>query len=715
MNRRHFLQVSAAAGGGLLLQLSVAEAAAPRPVAAPTELNALLTIAPDGTVYFQFINHEMGQQLSNAFAQVVAEELGADWSKVVVQTPPADPKFKAWGDHGTGGSGTTIRMWPQLRKAGATARYLLTQAAARRWQVPVADCRVERHRVLHPPTGRSLGFGELAAEAARLPLPEGDIPLKATEAFTLVGKPFKGKNVPQIVRGKQTYGLDVHVPGMHYAVIERCPVRQGSVRSFNAEKTRQVAEVVAVVPVKGYQTEGGFLSVKAGVAVVATSFWAAEQWRRVLEVNWEEGPYADLDDARVEAMAEEALRAETKPNQFLKGDPDAIQKAARVIEATYTYPYQAHACMEPMNCTAHHQGDRYTLWLSAQMPGFVAEHIQHYLGLPPERGVIHRLPSGGSFGRRFYPDPALEALAVSEAIGHKPVQVIWTRSDDIRHDHFQFYSKTRIRAGLDANNRLESLYIQDGRSGFGAEQMWNGYDIPHIREDFVNLFQALQPGAWRSVVNNSWGFALESLIDELAHETGTDPLAFRLAYLAPDERISTRSASHPIQTRRMRQVLELAAEKAGWGKPKQPDTALGLSVYPYLHANSYCAQVAEVGRLNGRLRIQRITCVVDCGKVINPLFLKQQIQGGIIWSLSALLHGNITLRNGRVQQSNFHDFPILRHAECPPIDIHIVEGDESPGGAGEVSVPGTIPAVCNALFRLTGQRIRRLPIALDAM
>jgi isoquinoline 1-oxidoreductase subunit beta len=726
MNRRDFIYSSALAGGGLTLSFQIFGqqiTAAKAPSAGPVPLGDFIRITPDGDVLFQFIKHEMGQGVSTSMAQILCEELDADWNKVKIEFPIVDlPRYENEknGGYGTGGSCTLIYTYDLLRKAGATARQMLISAAAREWNTSTEQCYAQNHWVIHRPSSRKLSFGELASEAAQLAVPDNP-PLKERRAFSTIGKPKAAKLNSLIGTGQMKYGLDVKVPGMLYALVARCPVFKGKLKEYDATdalKVPGVKKVFTTQPIAGPQfTRHLPHDIREGVVVVGDSFWAARKARDALKIEWDEGINGRYSTEDFERLAAERAMHRTDPTGFI-GDENAISNMAHVrktLRASYIYPHQLHSCMEPLNCTAHVREDACDVWVGTQDAMLVMEELRKLLRLPEERIKLHLFPSGGGFGRRAYSDLAVEAAFISKQAGYLPVKMLWTREDDQQCNLAHLFQHLEYQAALNGANEVYALYEKEIRTYTWAEKYANpslprmAYDIPNLRYDFEDLSKAelIQSSAWRGV--DVHGRALsECFMDEIAAEVKADPYAFRLSLLKPGRNVHV-GGEHPVSSDRMRGVLEVAAQKAGWGKTMESGRGMGIALIPY--ANTCCAAVAEVTVRAGTLTIDKITAAIDCGKVINPSGANNQIVGGIVWSLTALLYGGAPIKNGWLQHSNFHQNKLLRMNECPPIDVHFVEReDDRPWGLGEMSAPLGVPAVLNAIYAATGKRIRRIPL-----
>lgn len=702
VSRRDFLKTGVAAGSGLVVgfylppRQSLAAFALESP--GPFAPNAFLSVGTDGSVTIWVAKSEMGQGVQTSLPMLVAEELEADWSRVRIEQAPADPKY---GNQDTGGSTSVREGWESLRKAGAVAREMLKSAAAERWGVERETCRAEKGEVIHAPSGRRLGYGELAEAAARLPVPE-QVSLKDAKDFRLLGRRFPRLDTPAKVDGSARFGLDVKVPGMLFAAVARCSVFGGKVARFDAGKARAIEGVRQVVPVAN------------GVAVVAETTWAAMQGAAALDITWDEGPHAGLSSAGIRQMFAELAQ---KPGAAARKEGDAenaLAGAAKKLEAVYEVPFLAHAAMEPMNCTADVRRDRCEVWAPTQSPGPTRETAAKITGLPLDSVTVHVTLLGGGFGRRFEQDFVTDAVEISKAVG-APVKVVWSREEDIQHDFYRPASYHRLSAGLDRDGNLVAWTHRlvgpsiIGRFGVPAKDIVNEaadgaanlpYAIPNVEVDYVVADTAVPVGWWRSVWNSQNAFANECFLDELAAAAGKDPYQLRLQLLS-------RSPRHKA-------VLELAATKAGWGNPVPAGRHRGIAVHESF--GSYVAQVAEVSvARDGAVRVHRVVCAVDCGLVVNPDTIEAQMEGGIVYGLTAALKGAITIDKGRVEQSNFHDYAMLRIEEMPGVEVHIVPSNEPPGGVGEPGLPPIAPAVVNAVFAATGKRIRQLPIRAEEL
>jgi isoquinoline 1-oxidoreductase beta subunit len=625
----------------------------------------------------------------------------------------------------TSGSGSSSGTFIALRKAGATAREMLVTAAAQKWGVEPQACRAELGSVLHNSTGRKIGYGDLAELAAKQPVPQTPA-LKDPKDFRLIGKPIRRIDAHRIVTGKAVYGLDARPPAALVAVVKRCPHLDGKLGSFDPKKALAVPGVRQVTPIRS--------GIFPGIAVVADNTWAAMKGRDALTVEWERGPSSSFESG---AFIESLDAAGAREGYPIRRDGDTssvFDAAAARLDATYEYPFEAHAPVEPMNCIADVRADSCEVWAPSQTPETAHENIMKALGLPSEAVKVHTTLLGGAFGRRLFVDYVDEAVELSKAIG-KPVQIVWTRDDDMRNGFFHPASIEKMSAALGDGRILAWRHKSVGSdlSMFGLpteeekrdpqhyakdELPWGAFDTPYkfasLKIDYVPVDSPVPTGAWRAVMYPSRVFARESFMDEVAHTLGKDSLQLRIDLLQPGDIIAL--GDQKVDRGRMIRVLEMTREASRWATPFTLDGRLagrGLAINAY-HAGSYMAQVAEVSvaRDLSDLRVHRIVCVFDCGLAINPAGLEGQVESGITWGLSAALHGKIDFKNGCVQQSGYHDFRVLRMNEMPAIEIHIVHSNARPGGFGEHPVPHVAPAVANAIFAATGKRVRKLPIRL---
>ncbi len=704
--RRRFLTTSAGATAGLVIAFHVPIAArlaraqqapaAPRPLPAP---NAFLQIHPDDSVTVRLAHAEMGQGVWTTLPMLIAEELDCEWNKVRVEHAPAAAVYAhlLMGMQMTGGSTSTWSEFDRYRQVGAMARDMLVRAAAAEWQVAPAECRTENGVVTHE--GKRLSYGALATKAEKL-APPTQVSLKSSQDWKIIGKPTKRLDSRAKVTGAAQFGLDVRLPGLLTAVIARPPVFGAQVKSFDANRAKVVAGVKTVV------------QVPSGVAVVGENFWAAKAGRDALEVEWDLGPGASVD---TDALRDEYRRVGRTAGVIAAQAGDVAAGMFKpTLEAEYDVPYLAHAAMEPLNCVARLAPDSCELWLGTQFQTIDQKAAAEVAGLKPEQVTIHTTFLGGAFGRRATGSAHLvrETVAIAKAVG-LPVKVVWTREDDMRGGYYrpQFYHRVAVQLGAGGlPERWEHAIVGQSlfedtpfanfiKNGIESAAVEGVSDSPYLKNTSacrVSLHMPKNPVPvlwWRSVGNSQNAFVMESVIDELASAAKQDPLAYRRRLLADQPRHLG--------------VLNLAAEKAGWGKPLPKGHAHGLAVHQSF--GSWVAQVAEVSIDSGQVRVHRVVCVIDCGVCVNPEGVRAQMESGIVYGLSAALHGRITVKQGRVQQSNFHEYPVLRMPEMPRVDVHIVPSTQKSGGAGEPGTPPIAPAVGNAIFALSGRRLRSLP------
>jgi len=706
VSRREFVTVLAAAGGGLLLGYRVAGAqrAAPTGATSPDFVpNAFIRIGPDGGITLIMPQVEMGQGTYTSMPMLLAEELEVAPDQIRLEHAPPDDKRYAnpfFGEQMTGASSSVRAFYEPLRRAGATARAMLVAAAAASLNVDPASCRAQKGVVTHTPTGRTLTYGVLAAAAAALPVPD-KVTLKQPKDFTLIGTPAKRLDTPSKVNGTAQYGIDVRLPGMLIATVAASPVLGGKVAGVDEQKAKAVPGVRQIVRLED------------AVAVLADHMWAATQGLVALVIRWDDGPNAKVSTADI---VQGLARASQTAGVTARRDGDltsALVGAAKKVEAVYESPFLAHVTMEPMNCTVHVRKDGCEVWTSSQVLSRAQAAAAEVTGFPLEKVVVHNHLLGGGFGRRLEVDYVTQAVRIAKQVD-APVKVVWTREEDVQHDVYRPYYYDRIAAGLDPRGTpvawthrivgpaIIARYLPPAfKDGIdidavdGAVQLL--YDIPAIQVEHVRHEEpVLNTGFWRGVGVTHNNFVIESFIDELAAASRQDPVAFRRALLGKSPRAMA--------------VLDLATKEAGWGKPLPRGHGRGVALL-YSGWGTYLAQVAEVEITgSGDVRVHRIVSAVDCGTIVNPDIVKAQIESGVVYGISAALWGEVTLKNGRVEQSNFHNYRVLRMNETPPIDVHLVRNGEAPGGIGEPGTAVTAPALANAIFAATGKRLRKLPL-----
>jgi isoquinoline 1-oxidoreductase subunit beta len=728
-NRREFLKTGAAGSAALVIAFHVPGTAYAADEDDQEEkpanpLNAWVRITRDNRVTLILGKSEMGQGAMTALPMILAEELYLDWKQVSVEQAPTDPKIY---DHGTGGSGSVAGSWLPLRRAGAAAREMLITAAAKHWNVSRATCKAKDGGVLHGARKQFLTYGELVESAAKLPVPDfNTVPLKNSNDFTIVGHDRKRFEAGAKSTGTAKFGIDSRMPGMEYAVIARCPVFGGKVAKFDATKAKAVPGVRDVISIDAVG-EGAFTA--GGVVVLANNSWAAMQGRRALNITWDEGANADESS---ESLRQHFVENAAKPGKIVRNEGDAdsaLSSAAKKVEAAYELPFAAHACMEPMNCTVHIRPDGAEAWVPTQAPQWAQAVIAKVSGLPPEKVNVHTTLMGGGFGRRYQADFVMEAAQVAKATG-KPVQVLWTREDDMQHDFYRPASYHKMQGAVDAQGKLAAWKHFQSSTSIAAVWDKNGkekpeasefataafipYETPNFRVEYALAHSGVPRAWWRSVEHSSSGFVVETFVDELAAAAGADPLKFRLQLIGDARKIpdfTNPKEGKPLDTARLKGVLQLAAEKAEWGKPLPKGIARGIA--GYYSFESYTAAVAEVSVEKGQVRVHRIVYAVDCGRPVNPAGVVAQVESAAVYALSAMMKDAITIERGRVQQANFNDYDMPRMNEVPKVEVHLVMSKEDPTGIGEPGLPVVAPAVGNAVFAATGKRLRRLPVRAE--
>ena len=711
-SRRRFLAGVAGGAAGLVipLRLSFAQQPSGTLAAALAQVTPWIRIGADESVVLYMSQAEMGQGIRTGLAQVLAEELEADWNRIRLENAPVAAPYqitiRGFSGQFTAASSSMTLLYEPLRNAGAGAREMLTEAAARDWQVPAAECVARNGFISHKASGRKLSYGKLAAAASTLPIP-GNPKLKSRGEFRYIGKPLRRLDTPSKTNGSAMFGIDVRVPDMLHAAIRHCPVFGGKITGYNEQLVKSMPGVRAVVPTQD------------ALIVVAENYWQARAAAQALELNVDPGPAGGMSSDTLWAALRGGL--DTGAPLVARADGDvarALSGAVRTIEAEYMVPYLAHAAIEPVNCTADVRSDGCTIWAPTQGPARVKATLANMLKLPPEAIKVNVTYLGGGFGRKGQPDFVIEAALASRAVG-RPVKLVWSREEDMRQDYYRPGFVGRYRAGLDASGNLVAMSARIAAQSLLAQlnPRWlrkdrldettvEGtadlpYAIPNFLVEGVNVEGPVRLGWLRSIGHGPNAFMVESFIDEVAHAAGSDPYQFRRVLLKNDKRALA--------------VLDAAAKAARWGRKMPPGRALGIAYHTYTgraeiyHTRS--AQVAEVSvAADGKLRVHSIYAAVDCGTVVNPRLVEAQVQGSIGWGLSAALKGKITFAGGQVQQSNFHDYPLLTLAEMPKIDVQLIDGGGPPAGMGEGTVPPTAPAVANAIFAATGKRLRSSPL-----
>jgi len=708
LSRRQFLQAGAAAGGGLMLSVRLPLAGGAAQAAEDTFVpNAFIRIEGNGQIILTMPYVEMGQGTYTSIPMLIAEELEVELKQVRLEHAPPNETLYAnplIGVQATGNSNAIRGAWQPLRQAGATARAMLVSAAAKRWNVDPPSCRAQTGEVLHPPTGRTIKYGELAADAALMPVP-GNVALKRPQDFKLIGTPVKRLDTPAKINGSAVYGIDVRLPGMKFATLAQSPVFGGRVKSVDDAAAKAVNGVRQVVRLDD------------AVAVVADHMGAAKKGLAALVIEWDGGPHAKLDTDAVARELESATLGSGAVAQNVGDVARAMAVAVTKVEAIYQLPFLAHATMEPMNCTVHLHNDNCEIWVGTQALARAQAAAAKAAGLPLDKVVVHNHLIGGGFGRRLDVDGVARAVEIARHVDG-PVKVVWTREEDIQHDMYRPYWFDRLSAGLDGkgmpiawNNRFagSSIIARWLPPGFnngldpdtteGAIDLV--YDLPNMHVEYMRVEPPGIPTAfWRSVGPSHNVFVTESFMDELAAAAKQDAVTYRRALLD--------------KSPRARAVLDLAAEKAGWGQPLPERVGRGVALQFVF--GSYMAHVAEVEvAKDGTVRVRRVVCAVDCGTVVNPDTVRAQIQSAIVFGVTAALYGKITLKDGRVEQSNFDTYQMLRINQAPAVEVHIVENIEPPGGMGEAGTSVIVPAVANAIFAATGKRLRKMPVDTAAL
>jgi len=730
ISRRQFVVGGAVAGAGALVigvRLSgpiawAQESDAGKKKPAPNPFDAYVHVKPDGQISLIVAKSQMGQGIKTGLAMILAEEAEVDLASVKVEQ--ADTRPDLYAHLGTGGSGSTMENFMPLRRAGAQVRELMITAAAAKWNVPPAECEAKKGTVLHKKSSRKAGYGELVAAAAKLPLPDPEkVPLKDASKFEVIGHPVARVDVPSKVNGSAQFGIDVRVPEMVFAVVARCPTFGGKAAHFDAAKLKAIAGVRDVFEIPAL---GRDMFTAGGIVVVADSTWTAMKGREALQITWDHG--AAVSES-TETLRDALHAGASKAGKRVRNDGDvdaALSGGAKRVDAVYEFPFLAHATMEPMNITVHARGGEAEVWAPTQSPDWVQGTVAKILSVPPDKVAVHTTLMGGGFGRRYMADYPAEAAQIAKVVG-KPVQLVWSREDDMTHDFYRPSACHQMRGVVDQaghplvwSHTIASTSIgawwdppeksepENSEVG-GAKQM--PYAIPNVRLEYNAVASSVPPLWWRSVEHSFNGFAVESFIDELAAAAGQDAVQFRKGLLVKPANWKPKDEDDPDPAR-LRGVLELAAEKSEWSKPLPKGKGRGIASYHSF--GSYFAEVAEVTVNGSEFKIDRIVAAVDCGQIVNPESVRSQTEGAIIYGLSAALKNEITIKNGAVEQTNFDGYDPIRINEAPPIEVHLVSSKEDPGGMGEPGLPPIAPAVANAIFAASGQRLRKLPLQLKS-
>jgi isoquinoline 1-oxidoreductase beta subunit len=727
INRRSFLRVSALAGGGFMLALypkAAALAQGARPVETALLPTDFIRIAPDGIVTLTAKNTEIGQNVLNTLPMLIAEELDVDWKDVKIVRADADNKY---GAQFTGGSSATPMNWEPMRQVGAAGRQMLIAAAANTWGIVATECSTASGRVHHKASNRSLGYGELASKAATMPVPElRAVKLKDPKDYKIIGTSTISVETKDILTGKPIFGIDVTVPGMLYAVFQRTPVLGGKAVSANLDAIKALKGIQHAFIVEGRPLRNDYPNYlfedpgfESGVAIVADSWWAAQSAREKLEVKWDFGKWGTQDSA--ENAKKAFALSQQPPARTLRqdGEVESVFKRddIKAVEGNYVIPFIAHGTLEPQNCTAHYKNGKLEIWATSQIPQSGRTMVAQLLNLPEKDVTVHIVRGGGGFGRRAYNDLMLDAAWISK-VADAPVKLLWTREDDIQHDYYRCGGFQFMKGAVDKDGKLVAWHDHFVAYGEGNAFAHDGgflptefpaRFVPNYRVQSSVMPLGLKTGALRAPYSNSTAWVIQSFIDELAHVAGKDPVQFRLDLLATTPLpLAAREAG--LDASRMTGVIKLVAEKSGWGKRQLPKgTALGVAFH-FSH-RGYFAEVAEVSvAANKKIKVNKVWVAADVGsQIINPSSAETQAQGAVIDGLSEMMQ-EITLKNGRVVQANYHQHPMLKMSQAPPIEVHFLKSNNPPTGLGEPALPPILPAVCNAIFTATGERIRTMPI-----
>jgi len=741
VSRRGFLRGAASAGAFVLAVRFLPEslhaeglpgnAAVDRAVLNPS---MYVGIDTDGTVHIIAHRSEMGTTSRTSVPMILADELDADWKRVKLEQAIGDPRY---GSQNTDGSHSIREFFEPMRQAGATARMMLTQAAANQWGVPVAECKADLHTIVHTATGRRLGYGELASAAAKLPVPKAtDLQYKPKSAWRYIGKGSPSYDLAEVVTGKAVYGMDARMDGMVYASIQRPPVLGGKVKSFDDKETLKVLGVSQTVSIDAFQGPWGFQAL-GGVAVIANNTWAAFKGRKSLHVEWDNGPNAGYNSDAFKKELQQTVRASAKVVRNV-GDVDAaFAKGGKIIEAEYYVPHLAHAAMEPLVAVADFRDGKVTAWAPTQNPQAVQETVAKAVGISKEDMICHVTLLGGGFGRKSKPDYIAEAAILSKKLG-RPVKVVWTREDDIQFDFYHSVAAMYLKAAVNTEGKPTAWLQRSAFPPIGSmgdpKQVYGGdfelamgstevpFNVPNLRVENGPAAAQVRIGWLRSVANIYHAFGVQTFADELAHAAGRDPVDYMLDLIGPARIVDMTNVknpnyggkyeAYPNDTARLRNVLQIAAEKSGWGKRKFAKGA-GMGIAVHRSFLTYVANVVEVQIADdGSIHIPRVQTVVDAGLITNPEAARAQFEGAAVFGTSIARSGSITLTNGAIDQSNFDSYPVARMREAPlQTNVHLVESDAPPAGIGEPGVPPFIPALCNAIFAATGKRVRELPLS----
>ncbi len=743
VNRRQFLQFTGLVSGGIMLGASLnvsgqANKLIDVPPGTPSEalaFNLFVQISPDGQVYIVVHRSEMGQGIRTGLPQVVADELEADWQRITVVQGLANNKY---GSQNTDGSNSIRDFYSKMREMGAAARAMLVQAAANQWQVPVQECFANQHKIIHKPTGKNLGFGDVAVAAALLPVPKlAELTLKSSDDFKYIGKPVPVVDLQNFVTGDTEFGIDVDLPGMVYASIQRCPVVGGHLKTLDSKATKAVKGVLAVLTIEPTPLPAAFNALP-GVAVIADNTWAANQGREKLKLEWDAGANGTHDSDEYMETLKKSLQSDGRVVRS-KGDVDrAFDAHTHHVSAQYTVPYLAHAPMEPTIATAVVNEQGIEIWTCTQNPQATRDAVAAKLEVAPEKIVVHVTLLGGAFGRKSKPDYAVEAALLSKQLGGKPVKVTWTREDDIQFDFYHAISAQQYKAALNENGKvialegrtafpsissnwsLDANFASDGEVSLGFVDM--PFELDNLRLQTHRADTHIRIGWMRSVSNIQHGFAINSFVGELAQAAGRDSREMLLELLGSERMIDLSQSGvkkygnygepiekHPLDISRFRAAVVAVTDSAGWGSKTTADEGWGLAVHRSFV--SYVAIATRVKVSKGKVEVKEVHCVADCGLVVNPDRVEAQMEGAVIFGLSIALMGEIKVKNGAVVNSNFHDYPVLRINQTPAITVTLLQGSEIPGGVGEPGVPPVAASVTNAIVAAGGPRIRDLPIS----